>query len=465
VRLEHFLFAVFGWPLVHRAFYGAGLTLYDLLGAARDGGRSRHLGAGAVVELVPPIRRRGLRGGIVYSDAVEDDARLCLSVAFTAIDLGATAVTRMRATGLLTASDGAIRGVTARDLLGDADIDVRADHVIDATGVWLGHPEARLGGSTVKLVPSRGSHLVFERQRLPMSMGMTLRVPGRVLFVVPYPGAWIVGTTEEPDDGPPDRPRPSQGDVGRILETVNGVLDLDLAPGDAVGAYAGLRPLVGVPGTDPARVSREHTVRREASGLVRVSGGKYTTYRLMARDAVDVALEGRALAPPSQTGDLQLAGAAALPQLDALAARLAVEPGLDDSRAAALVARHGALAPDVVRLGRELDLVRPLSAEVPHLEAEVAWAVRRELALGLDDVLSRRMRLSMARRDRGATIAPRVAAIMAADLGWDAARQAAEVERYLVGARREYDVPGAGDPRATDRSDTIGPGGERRAAA
>jgi glycerol-3-phosphate dehydrogenase len=447
VHLERFLFPVYGWPVVHRAFMGAGLTMYDLLGAARDGGRAHHLGADAVAELIPPIKRDGLRGGVTYSDGVEDDARFSISVARTAIEAGATAVTRARVSGLLTAKGGGVTGVTVKDLLGGNELEARAGRVIDATGVWLGHPEARLGGSTMKLVPSRGTHLVFDRERLPLKAGMTLSVPGRVVFVIPHPGVWLVGTTDEADDGAPGRPTPTPDDADQILENVNNVLDADLKRDDAVGAFAGLRPLVGAPGGDTARVSREHTIHREESGLVRVSGGKYTTYRLMARDAVDYVLEGDESMPQSKTASMPLVGAASRDELDKLATELATEladdAGLDVGRARALVDRHGTGARDVVKLGREQDLLRPLADDRTELEAEVAWAVEQELALGLDDVLSRRMRLSMSRRDRGASLAPRVAQIMGDRLGWEAERQSAEVDDYLTNARREYDVPGA----------------------
>ncbi len=449
VRLERFLFPVYGWPIVHRAMFSAGLTLYDLLGAARDGGRAHHLGAGAVAELIPPIVRHRLRGGVTYSDGVEDDARYSLAVALTAIERGGTLATRARATGLLIGPGGRVEGLSVQDRLGGGELAVRADRVVDATGVWLGHPEARLGGSTIKLVPSRGTHLVFERARIPIRTGMTLKIPGRVLFLVPSPGAWIVGTTDVPDGGPPDRPAPTKDEVDRILETVNGVLEVDLRRQDALGAYAGLRPLVGVPGGDTARISREHTIHREPSGLVRVSGGKYTTYRLMARDAVDVALDDRDPAPPSATAHLALVGAAPRPELDRLADELAVLEGLEPAQARALVDRHGTRARDVLALGRQLDLVRPLAPDSPHLEAEVAWAARHELALGLDDVLSRRLRLSMARRDRCASMAPRVAAILGAELGWDETRQATEVELpdLAVGAAGSTACPAPGSDR------------------
>jgi glycerol-3-phosphate dehydrogenase len=209
-----------------------------------------------------------------------------------------------------------------------------------------------------------------------------------------------------------------------------------------VGAFAGLRPLVGAPGGDTARVSREHIIHREDSGLVRVSGGKYTTYRLMARDAVDYVLDGDGSLPQSKTADTPLLGAASRDELEKLAAELADGTGLDTERTQALVERHGVQARDVVRLGQEQDLLRPLADDRTELEAEVLWAVDEELALDLDDVLSRRMRLSMSRRDRGASLAPRVAQIMAGRLGWDTQRQGHEVEQYLEVARREYDVPG-----------------------
>jgi glycerol-3-phosphate dehydrogenase len=283
------------------------------------------------------------------------------------------------------------------------------------------------------------------RARLPLRVGMTLRIPGRVLFIVPWPDAWVIGTTDETDTGAPDRPAPTAHEVEAILGMVNEVLDVGLTRADVVGAFAGLRPLVGMPGGDTVRVSREHKVHREPSGLVRVSGGKYTTYRIMARDAVDVALEGAPGRPASRTSDLALVGAAPVAELDRLAAKLAAGSGLEPVVTRLLVGRHGTDASAVAESGRALDQLRPLAEGVSHLEAEVTWAVRRELALSLDDVLSRRMRLSMRLPDRCASIAPRVAALMGAELGWDPARQAAEVQAYLAGASREYGVP-APDP-------------------
>ncbi len=442
VRLEPFLFPLYGPPLATRAFYGAGILLYDVLGSARDGGRARHLGRGATLREVPALRPDRLRGSIIYHDGVEDDARLVIAVARTAEARGALVATRVRATGLLTGRDGRVAGVRALDRESGAELEIRADAVLDATGVWMGRTDAPLGGSSVPVLPSRGTHILVPRERITAPGGVTLRVPGKVLFLIPWGDAWIIGTTDEPDAGPPERPAPTGHEVRAILDAVNATFDLGLRREEILGTYTGLRPLVGTPGAGTTvRVSREHRVGREANGLVRISGGKYTTYRVMAEDAVDAVLagsEGAAMA--SGTADLPLVGAAGKTELAALVSRLGAEPGLDAASAAHLVGRHGAEAAAVVALGREHDLIRPLGA-TGHLEAEVLWGVRAEHARSLDDILARRMRLAMRLPDRGAAIAARVDAIAGAELGWDPAGREARIADYLAGARREHDVP------------------------
>jgi glycerol-3-phosphate dehydrogenase len=239
---------------------------------------------------------------------------------------------------------------------------------------------------------------------------------------------------------------------------VNATLDVDLRRDDLVGTFAGLRPLAVSGATGPtAKASREHRVTREANGVVRVIGGKYTTYRVMGRDAVDAVL-GRdaARARPSATDELRLVGAADRPDLDRLAADLA-RGGLDAALATRLVDRHGVQAPDVVAVGASLGLDRRLAPEIDALEAEVAWAVREELAMSVDDVLARRTRLAQELPDRGEEIAPRVAAIMAASLGWSAERQADEVAMYLAGARREYGIPAMAPAPATEPAPAFEP--------
>jgi len=457
VRLEPFLFPIYGIPLVHQAFYGSGIFLYDLLGAHRDGGFSRHVRPATALEWAPDLRRRGLTGAIVYHDAVEDDARLALAVLRTAIAGGAVAATRVQAEAPLLDGQRLI-GATVRDTLGNERFEVRSDRVIDATGVWAADSKARFaeleGAET--FVPSRGSHIVIRRDRLPIEGGITLRVPGRVVFIIPWPGHWIIGTTDHPDTRRPEEVAAPEADIDELLETVNRRIAVDLNRGDIVGTYAGMRPLVGDPGGSTVKASREHRVAADASGLVRISGGKYTTYRVMARDVVDASL-GRTEARKRRSGtaDLALVGTASHEELDAIAASL--ERPLRDAAAMRgetratwparvarrLVDRYGREASDVVALGRELNLVAPLGERVDHLQAEVAWAARHELALSIDDILARRMRLAQELPDRGAGIAPGVAAVLGAQIGWDKRRQNTEVRRYLEIARREYGVPWA----------------------
>ena len=455
VTLEPFLFPIYGLPLVHRAFYGSGILLYDLLGARRDGGFARHLRPSGALEYAPQLRRRGLTGAIVYHDAVEDDARLAVAVLRTAIRLDAVAATRVRATAPLFDGERII-GARVVDRLTEAAFDVMADRVIDATGVWAARSETRFAElhADERFAPSRGSHLLIRHDRLKAEGGLTLRTRGRVVFVVPWPGHWIIGTTDHPDPRPPDGLSAPGEDVDELIEVVNRRLDIDLSRGDIVGTFAGMRPLVGEPGRSTVKTSREHHVSGEAGGLVRISGGKYTTYRVMARDVVDATLGRReARRRPSRTKELPLVGAASRDELDQIADSL-VQP-LRDAAAARgeagapwpprvarrLADRHGRQAVDVMALARDLDMTAPIGLGIDHLEAEVVWAVRHELALTVDDVLSRRMRLAQELPDRGAAIARRVADILGDELSWTARRREQEVAGYLATARREYGVP------------------------
>jgi glycerol-3-phosphate dehydrogenase len=447
VHLEPLLFPVYGWPVIHRAFYGSGLLLYDLLGAHREGGFARHLGRDEALAWTPPLRRQGLRGAIVYHDGVEDDARYTLAVLRTAVGLGATAVTRVRATGVVE-REGRVAGVRARDLIEDRDVEIRATAVVDATGVWAAQADAPLGRGA-GVLPSKGAHLIVRRDRIPSRTGLTIRVPGKIVFVVPWPGHWLIGTTDDAWAGRPDRPAATPADVDELLGAVNRTLDVGLGRNDVLGTYAGLRPLAvdSAPGST-VKASREHRVTVEPNGLVRVTGGKYTTYRVMARDTIDAVLGAAAARRPSGTAELRLVGALPRPDLDALAVRLASTNGLDPALAARLVDRHGSQAGAVVELGRELRLLAPLAPDADNLEAEVAWAARNELALSVDDVLARRTRLAQERPDRGAAFAPRVAQILGRELGWSSERQARETTSYLASAHREFDVPPASQAAA-----------------
>jgi glycerol-3-phosphate dehydrogenase len=448
VTLEPLLFPIYGLPFVHKAFYDAGLTLYDLLGARHDGGWHRRLSAAEALEIAPSLRREGLRGGLLYHDGMEDDARFTLAVlrAALAADARPVAVTRVRATGIrVDPTYGTLQGLRACDVLSGTELEIRARAVVDATGVWAAEQDHPFASPSMRILPSRGAHLVVPRERISASAGLTIRVPGKVVFLVPWPDHWLIGTTDAPFEGPAERPYADGWEVDRLLGTVNETLDVDVDRSDVVGTFAGLRPLIAPSGGSTVKASREHRVTVEANGLVRIGGGKYTTYRVMARDVIDAALGREAAArTPSRTEEWRVAGAADRPQLDRIATELASIPAVAAAHpdaATRLVTRHGTEALGVVALGGELDLLRSLVPGRPFLEAEVAWAVRHELALSLDDVLARRLRLAAELPDRGASIAARVASIMARDLGWGESRQALEVESYLALATREYSVP------------------------
>ena len=446
VSLEPLLFPIHGVPFVSKAFYDAGLTLYDLLGARHDGGWHRRLSVDETLVVAPSLRRQGLRGGLLYHDGMEDDARLALAVVRTALaaESQPIALTRVRATGVRTDPDSTHRILHARDQRTGADIDIRTRAIVDATGVWAADPEHPFSSRSTRLLPSRGAHLVVPRERIPATAGLTIRVPGKVVFLVPWPDHWLIGTTDAVYAGRSARPAAAGWEIDELLRTVNDTLDVGLRRDDVVGTYAGLRPLIAPSGGSTVKASREHRVTVEKDGIVRIAGGKYTTYRVMARDAVDAVL-GRdsARRRPSGTADRRLVGAADRDALDAVAMRLAESPDVAAAHpeaAARLVARHGTEAPDVVALGTQLDLLRPLVAGRPYLEAEVAWSVRHELALSVDDVLSRRLRLSPELADRGAAVAPRVAQIMARELGWSDARRDEEAAAYLASAATEYGI-------------------------
>lgn len=447
ITLEPLLFPIYGTPYLSKAFYDAGLTLYDILGARHDGGWHRRLDVRETLEIAPSLHRDALRGGLLYHDGMEDDARVTLAVVRTALatDAAPVAVTRVRATGIDTeAGYGTLTALLARDELTGTNLRIDTRAVIDATGVWAAEPSHPFASPSMRILPSRGAHLVVPRSRIPATAGLTIRVPGKIVFLVPWPDHWLIGTTDAPYDGPPDRPVADAWEVDKLLATVNATLDVDLQRSEIVGTFAGLRPLIAPSGGSTVKASREHRVTVEPSGVVRIGGGKYTTYRVMARDVVDAAL-GREVARmrPSATAEHRLTGAADRSALDRLVSELATIPEVAAAHpeaAARLVARHGTHAPAVIAIGAERGLLRPLVAGRPFLEAEVAWAVRHELALSVDDVLSRRLRLSPELPDRGEAVAPRVAEIMGHDLGWGETRVALEAETYLRLARREYSV-------------------------
>ncbi|GAB3967741.1 glycerol-3-phosphate dehydrogenase/oxidase [Actinoallomurus acanthiterrae] len=352
--------------------------------------RPRRLSAVETLRLAPALRSYGLRGGILSWDGqLTDDARLVTAIARTAAAHGARIVTRCRALALK--GDGA----HVRDERTGEELAVRARAVINATGVWAGGL-----AEGVRLRPSRGTHLVLRAEALgaPLS-GLHLPVPGasgRFALVLPQDdGRVYVGLTDEPADGPiPDVPQPTEAEIGFLLDLVDSALEVPVRRSDVAGAYAGLRPLLDGPGGRTADLSRRHAVLRGANGVVTIVGGKLTTYRRMAEDALDAAIEERGLtAGPCRTARLPLIGAATGPELGRLTAP------------ARLVGRYGAEAPDVVALAAaDPSLLEPVAPGSATIGAELVWAVLHEGALDESDLLDRRTRIGLIAADREAAL-------------------------------------------------------------
>jgi glycerol-3-phosphate dehydrogenase len=445
-------------PVWQRAYFGAGVALYDVLGAALTSGTEipthRHLSRRATLDAFPGLRGDVVRGSIRYWDAQVDDARHTLAVVRTAAGYGARVLSSARVVALLRDGTGArapVVGVRIADLTDGSSFSVRARSVVAATGVWSDDIGAMLGASapSLRVRASKGVHLVVPRSAIDgdglaaaggSATGLILRTPTSVLFVIPWGEHWIVGTTDTPWRLDRAHPAASSADIGYLLDQVNRVLVRPVEPSSILGVYAGLRPLLAGESDETSRLSREHAVVTPVPGLVLVAGGKYTTYRVMAEDAVDAAVAGLPGVAPSRTARLPLVGAHRWTEIRGRSAVLAAGAGLPEDAVARLLRRHGDRTPDVLDLVRtDPALGRPLDGAPDYLAAEVVHAVTAEGALHLDDVLTRRTRVSIETAHRGVDSADAVAALMAGVLGWDAERTAREVEHYTarVGAERE----------------------------
>ena len=443
----------FLWPLKHayeRSYSAVGVGLYDALAVAGARGRrivplQKHLGRRGAAALAPALNPDKLAGAIRFYDARVDDARLVIDLVRTAVGLGALAASRTRVTGFLTDTRGGVAGAAVTDLETGETHQIRATRVISATGVWTEATQdlaADAGG--LRVLTSKGIHVVVPKEAIDAQTGIFLRTEKSVLFIIPWPRYWVIGTTDTPWGEDPSKPVATAADIDYVLDHANEVLSRPLTRDDVIGVYAGLRPLLQPrlkPGAQAAstKVSREHTVTRVAPGLTSIAGGKLTTYRVMAADAVDHALgEALARAHPSTTADLPLVGAAGYYELAARAGDIARERGWTLARVTHLLDRYGDETPALLESidsddGAARRYGEPLAQASAFLRAEVAWAVTHEGAAHLDDVLLRRVRLDMERRDRGLAAADEVLEVMAPLLGWTdedvAAERAAYAER------------------------------------
>ncbi len=450
-------------PLVVPAFEGArpdrlmgvGLNLYDVMSVDRQRVRARRgegeswsperhrvISGEAVLELLPALQRREPTSGYLFYDCQTDDARLVLTVLGEAERFGAVCANRLDATSLLE-RDGQARGVQVCDRETGERFEIRAANVVNATGVWADelrphelHDEADLP----QIRPSRGTHITLRQEDLPLVGGAIVPAAGgRTIFALPWLGRTLVGTTDNDYEGSLRHIEPSAEDIDYLLAAVNEFFATDLSPGDIAGAYAGVRPLISTGDTKKSvDISRKAELYETSSGMITITGGKLTTWRRMAKLAVDRLVEREARDAPCRTAEIPLGQAVSVEDLPSV-------QGVSEDARAALAARYGYGAHEALALALEREeLAQPIVPGLPDLMAEVALAARREQARSVGDVLLRRTRLGLlaARElvgdgpERGPAV-ERVAALLGQELDWSAERVASETERFFEEARLE----------------------------
>ncbi|MFJ9414707.1 glycerol-3-phosphate dehydrogenase/oxidase [Streptomyces sp. NPDC101227] len=439
----------FLYPLQHRAwerwYAGSGVALYDAMSVSSGHGRGlpvhRHLSHKRALQVAPCLKGDALVGALQYYDAQMDDARYVATMVRTAAAYGAQVANRARVVGFLREGERVV-GARVQDVETGGEYAIRARQIVNATGVWTDDTQALIGErGQFHVRASKGIHLVVPKDRIHSTTGLILRTEKSVLFVIPWGRHWIIGTTDTDWDLDKAHPAASSADIDYLLEHVNSVLAIPLTRDDVEGVYAGLRPLLAGESDATSKLSREHTVAHPVPGLVVVAGGKYTTYRVMAKDAVDEAVHGldRRVAE-CVTEDVPLVGAEGYRALWNARARIAARTGLHVARIEHLLNRYGSLTEELLELVvGDPSLGEPLTAADDYLRAEAVYACTHEGARHLDDVLTRRTRISIETFDRGTRSAREIAELMAPALGWDSAQIEKEVTHYekRVEAERE----------------------------
>ncbi len=419
----------------------AGMVLYDLLAAFRNVRRHKLVGKRGLRELEPGLRDRGLVGGAVYYDAQCDDARLTLATARSAILHGAM-VTNYCRVNELSEDRGRISGAVVSDGLTGAGGQVSARAVINATGPWTDGVRSLAGEAEAILRPTKGSHVVVPGDRIGNRHAITMTSPldGRVMFIIPW-GKWsYIGTTDTDPDEPPEAARATEEDMVYLLRSANAMFPgARLTEADVVSTWSGLRPLVAEPsGLDASAVSREHVVLESPNGMVTIAGGKLTTYRVMAQDAVDRAVRGMAEPPPSAgkkaaTANERLPGGEAS-DLDPLRDP-GRELGLPEATISHLLRAHGTETAAIYNLiSKDRSLMEQVHAEHPAIAAQVVHGVRRELARTVADFLVRRTHVYYETADQGRAAAADVARLMGRELRWSSEECKRQTDDYLASA-------------------------------
>ena len=390
-------------------FYGLGLKIYNLLSGKYGFGASKILSREETLERLPTINREGLRGGVIYYDGQFDDARLLIHMVATAAEQGAALLNYAHVNAVTKDSDGFVNGVVARDAESGEEFTASAKVVVNATGPFTDGLR-KLADATVKpmISPSQGVHLVFDRSFLPGKSA--IMVPhtsdGRVLFAIPWHGHTLVGTRDTPIAAATLDPSPTEEEIEFILKTAGEYLHKAPTRGDVLSVFTGIRPLVKASDSgNTAALSRDHTIHIDESGMLNITGGKWTTYRHMAEDCVNhAAVLGK------------------LPEQECVTKRLNIHGFLEQSQRFGHLSVYGSDAAAIRDLmTREPELSRALANSLPYVGAEVIWAVRHEMARTVEDVLSRRTRALFLNARAALEAAPKVASLMARELGFDSA--------------------------------------------
>ncbi|TCM42546.1 glycerol-3-phosphate dehydrogenase/oxidase [Kribbella sp. VKM Ac-2568] len=451
----------FLYPLQHRwweRFYaGAGVALYDAMAfsSGHGGGMPihKHLTRRGAMRLAPSLKKSALVGALQYYDAQVDDARHTMELARTAASYGAHVANRVKVTGFLRQGER-VTGVQAKDLESGREFEVRAKQVVNATGVWTDDTQGMVGErGQYHVRASKGIHLVVPKDRIQSSTGMILRTEKSVLFIIPWGRHWLIGTTDTDWNLDKAHPAATSKDIEYLLDHVNAVLTTPLTREDVEGVYAGLRPLLAGESESTSKLSREHVVAHAAPGLVVVAGGKYTTYRVMAKDAIDAAanaLDGRV--PKSVTKNTPLVGADGYHAMWNQRHLIAQRSGLHVARIEHLLNRYGALIDEVLALVEaDPSLGEQLPGTQDYLKAEIVYGATNEGARHLDDVLARRTRISIEAWDRGVEAAGAAARLLAPVLGWDEETIEREVSFYQQRVQSERDSQEQPDDESADK--------------
>ena len=399
-------------------FYGVGLKVYDMLAGRYGFGASQILSREDTLARLPTIRTEGLRGGVVYFDGQFDDARLLINLAATAVEQGAVTLNYTPATALTRDAEGYVDGVVARDLESGREFRAAARVVVNAAGPQSDRVRRLVHAEAAPLIaPSQGIHLVFDGSFL--EGGTAIMVPhtndGRVMFAIPWHGHTVVGTTDTPIDDAVLEPRPLEGEIEFILETAGKYLRRPISRADVLSVFVGIRPLVrSEAGANTASLSRDHTIHIDPSGLLTITGGKWTTYRHMAEDCVDHA-----------------ATLARLPEKPCVTRNLNVHGFHRQARNFGALSVYGSdalLIQDLIRA--DSSLARPLHPALPTCAAEVVWAARMEMARTVEDVLARRTRAFFLNARAAMEMAPETARLLAGEIDRDSAWQAQQVDDF-----------------------------------